>query len=194
MLPASALFAWVQVISIGCILLLCVHFIFGMQVSGMSYFHKILGKDVLLKPAQKFNMFQCHYFLLVAIMIIFVFKTDMAVIYVQNPVGGDGYFMCVAPQVFYDLSRATKRSLGIYIPFLFTHYIQDAFQRFFASKNQSSGSNVFSQMFQKITFIYFIHCPAGKQKPAIASLLFYPLPPNSSPDAEGSIPPPLTIL
>jgi hypothetical protein len=109
MLPAYVLFAWAPVILIGCMLLLCVASYFWNAVSGMSYFHKSLGKDVLFKPAQKFNMLHCHYFLLVAIIVIFVFKTNMAVIYVQNSVGSDGYFMCVAAEVFYDLCRATKR-------------------------------------------------------------------------------------
>ena len=44
---------------------------------------------MLLKSPQKFCMRQRHYFLLVSISIIFVFKTDVAVIYMQNPVGGD---------------------------------------------------------------------------------------------------------
>ena len=63
-------------------------------------------------------MWQRHYFLLVAVIVIFVFKPDIIVIYVQYPVGGDGYLMGIAAQVFYDLRRAAKRSIGMYIPFL----------------------------------------------------------------------------
>ena len=63
-------------------------------------------------------MWQRHYFLLVAIRVVFVFKNDITGIYVQYPVGGDGYLMCIAAQVFYYLRRAAKRGVGIYISFL----------------------------------------------------------------------------
>jgi hypothetical protein len=46
-------------------------------------------------------MWQRHYFLLVAIRVVFVFKNDITVIYVQYPVGGDGYLVRCNP---YDLS------------------------------------------------------------------------------------------
>ena len=66
-------------------------------------------------------MWQRHYFLLVAVIVIFVLKPDIIVIYVQYPVGGDGYLMGIASQVFYDLCRAAKGCIGMYIPFLLAH-------------------------------------------------------------------------
>ncbi len=67
-------------------------------------------------------MLQRLYFLLVAVGVVFVFKNDITVIYVQYPVGGDGYLVCIAAQVFYYLRRATKRGIGIYIPFLLRYW------------------------------------------------------------------------
>ena len=63
-------------------------------------------------------MWQRHYFLLVAIRVVFVFKNDITVIYVQYPAGGDGYLVRIAAEVFYYLRRAAKWGIGIYIPFL----------------------------------------------------------------------------
>ena len=90
----------------------------------MTDLYKSFRQDMLLKTTQEFCMLQDHYFLFMAICIILVPEANMALIYVQNPVSGDGYFMCIAAQVFDDLRRAAKRSVGMYILFLFACHRQ----------------------------------------------------------------------
>ncbi len=62
----------------------------------MADLYKTFGQDMLFKTPEKFCMRQRHYFLFIAICVIFVLKANVAVIYVQNPVGGDGDLVCIA--------------------------------------------------------------------------------------------------
>ncbi len=59
-----------------------------------------------------------HFFLLIAICVIFVLKGYVAVIYQQYPVGGNRYpiaigLVNIAARIFYYLCRAAKRRFGI---------------------------------------------------------------------------------
>ena len=66
-------------------------------------------------------MTECHYFLLVTILIIFIPKTDIVVINTYDTMCSYGHFMGISSQVFHYLCRAAKGCFGIYIPFLFAY-------------------------------------------------------------------------
>jgi hypothetical protein len=79
-------------------------------------FIKLLGRMCCSnrRNPDSYRDFMCqrHYFLLMPVCIVFVFKTNVAVIYVQNPVRRNGYLMSVTSQVFDDLCRATNPPAG----------------------------------------------------------------------------------
>ena len=90
---------------------------------------------MLLKPAQKFILFQHHAFGFVTISIVFIAKTNHAILYGLYPVAGNGGFpdswsgqvMRVATQVFQNTDESaqalvwtSKRRFGIYFPILVT--------------------------------------------------------------------------
>src|SRR5665647_3217520 len=95
-----------------------------MQITCMPDFYKVFWQDVLFKTTQKFCMCQHHYFFFVAIIVIFVGKTDRVIIDLQYPVSSNGYLVRIAAQVFYDLCRAAEGCIGMYIPCLL--YTSDA--------------------------------------------------------------------
>ena len=92
-----------------------------MQIARMPDLYKTLWQDVLFKTTQKFRMRQLHYFLLVAISIVFVFKINMAIVYSKDAVSGNSHLVRVTAQVFYDLCRAAEGCIGMYISFFLPH-------------------------------------------------------------------------
>ena len=71
---------------------------------------------MLCKPSYKFMVAEGYMFVDTSSFIVFVAEGDVAGTYFFNAVVTDGYFVRIAPEVFYHLLWSAKGTFGIYHP------------------------------------------------------------------------------
>src|ERR1035437_1221876 len=105
------------------------YFITTGENSVMPDFHKPERQNMLAETPQKLSGLERHFFLHIAMAVIFPRKSNLSIINRFYPVIGNGYFVGVASQVFYHLFWPVKRLFGIHHPFMVVEFLEQFLAR-----------------------------------------------------------------